>query len=316
MQISLSLTLFLIMISIFGCKQDEKDVYLFSYFKDNGQDGLHLAYSYDGLKWASLNNDKSYLTPQVGNDKLMRDPCIIRDSEGIFHMVWTVSWRDKGIGYASSKDLLHWSEQKFIPVMEHEADAKNCWAPEIFYDDVKQQYLIFWATTIPGRFPETDYQDNKGIEGQGYNHRMYYVTTKDFNNFSETKIFYDHGFNVIDATLIKVGSEYLMFLKDETNLPFTPQKNIKIAKSKFAVGPYSKASAAITGDYWAEGPTLVNIKGSWHLYFDKYTLGKYGLLVSKDLVNWTDKSDSLNYPSGLRHGTVFKVPESILTNLL
>lgn len=52
-------------------------IYLFSYFKGNGEDGLHLAYSEDGLSWKALNNDQSFLIPQVGEDKLMRDPCII-----------------------------------------------------------------------------------------------------------------------------------------------------------------------------------------------------------------------------------------------
>lgn len=199
--------------------------------------------------------------------------------------------------------------------MEQESDAKNCWAPEIFYDDMKDQYLIFWATTIPGRFPDTDDQDNRGVEGRGYNHRMYCVTTKDFNTFSETRLFYNKGFNVIDATIIKAGSEYVMFLKDESNEPFTVQKNIRIAKSSSAEGPYSAPSPPITGDYWAEGPTVVKIAGQWHLYFDKYILKKYGLLVSKDLINWTDKSDALEHPAGLRHGTVFKAPLSILTTL-
>ncbi len=64
----------------------------------------------------------------------MRDPCIIRGADGLFHMVWTVSWNERTIGYASSKDLIHWSEQQAIPVMEHEPTTLNCWAPEIFYD--------------------------------------------------------------------------------------------------------------------------------------------------------------------------------------
>jgi len=303
-----------LLVCIFQCNRVEREVYLFSYFKGNGEDGFHLAYSYDGLKWTALNNDQSFLKPQVGNDKLMRDPCIISDLDGTFHMVWTVSWKEKGIGYANSKDLINWSEQKYLPVMEHEANAKNCWAPEIFFDEVKKQFLIFWATTIPGRFPETDYQSNKGIKGQGNNHRMYYVTTKDFIEFSETKIFYDQGFNVIDATILKEGSEYIMFLKDETNKPFVPQKNIRMARSEFAEGPYGEASEPITGEDWAEGPTVIKIKDRWHLYFDKYRLRKYGLLVSNDMINWTEKSDSLEYPAGLRHGTVFKASEKILKN--
>jgi len=66
---------------------------MFSYFVGNGEDGLHLAYSNDGLKWEALNSNKSYLTPAVGEDKLMRDPCIISCPDGKFRMVWTVSWR-------------------------------------------------------------------------------------------------------------------------------------------------------------------------------------------------------------------------------
>ena len=92
-------------------------VYLFSYFKNNGQDGLHLAYSYDGYKFTALKNDSSFLQPVISKDKLMRDPCIIRGADGKFHLVWTVSWNDKGIGYASSDDLIHWTDQLYIPVM-------------------------------------------------------------------------------------------------------------------------------------------------------------------------------------------------------
>jgi beta-xylosidase len=231
-------------------------------------------------------------------------------------MVWTVSWHARGIGYANSPDLIHWSEQKYIPVMEHEPDAKNCWAPEIFYDEQKQQYLIFWATTIPGRFAETDNQSNDGPPAPGNNHRMYYVTTKDFETFSETKLFYDHSFNVIDATIIKDGKQYVMFLKDETNKPFEPQKNIRLAYSEAPVGPYSLPSPNISGEDWVEGPTVIKIGNKWHLYFDKYILHRYGLMVSEDLQNWTDISDQLEYPDGMRHGTAFKVPASMLENLL
>jgi beta-xylosidase len=292
-----------------------KQRYLFSYFRGNGVDGLHLAASEDGFKWTPLNGDSAFITPSVGQDKLMRDPSICLGADNVFHMVWTVSWHEKGIGYADSKDLIHWSQQKYIPVMEHEKDAVNCWAPELFYDEVKQQYLIFWATTIPGRFPETDGQ-NKSANSAGLNHRIYYVTTKDFKTFSDTKIFYNQGFNVIDATIAKDGNRYLMFLKDETNVPFTPQKNIRIAFSDAADGPYSKPTAPITGSYWAEGPSAIKIGNKWLIYFDKYRENKYGVVVSEDLQKWEDLSNNLDIPKDARHGTVFCVPESVYQNLL
>ena len=280
--------------------QPGNEVYLFSYFKDNGQDGLHLAYSLDGYTWKSLKRDSSFLIPIAGKDKLMRDPCIIRGGDNKFHMVWTVSWNEKGIGYASSDDLVNWSEQQYIPVMEHEDSARNCWAPEIFYESETKEYMIYWATTIPGRFPSTEKSgDDK------YNHRIYYTTTKDFKTFSKTQLLYDHGFNVIDATIIRTKKQYVMILKDETRNP--PQKNLRVAMSRNLTHGYGKPSPAITGNYWAEGPTVLKVRGQWIVYFDKYTQHLYGAVISKDLVDWIDISDKISFPKGARHGTAFTV---------
>lgn len=157
--------------------------YLFSYFIGNGEDGLHLAWSGDGLKWEALNGGRSFLKPEVGESKLMRDPCLLRGPDGTFHMVWTTSWNGKTIGYANSKDLIAWSPQQAIPVMAHETNALNCWAPEVVWDDKRQHFLIFWATTIPGRFPETD-----GKGDDKYNHRMYCTTSAK----SENQAWIDH----------------------------------------------------------------------------------------------------------------------------
>jgi beta-xylosidase len=281
---------------------------MFSYFMGNGEDGLHLAYSTDGLKWKALKDNKSFLTPVVGGDKLMRDPCIIQGPSGKFHMVWTISWKEKGIGYAHSEDLMNWSDQKYIPVMEHEKDARNCWAPEVYFDEESKQYMIFWSTTIPGRFPESAHK--KYVHK---NHRMYFVTTKDFVKFSETKLLYNQGFNVIDGTLIKENGEYIMFLKDETIDP--AEKNIRVARSTELTRNYSKPTAPITGEYWAEGPTPIKIGDYWMVYFDKYRKHKMGAVRSKDLINWEDISDQIKFPKGTRHGTVFKVSTELLEKL-
>ena len=173
-------------------------VYLFCYFKGNG-DGLHYASSEDGYTWTAMFNDSVVLKPTVSKDKLFRDPCIIKGADGKYHMVWTVSWADRGIGYAWSRDLVNWSEQQFIPVMMHEDSAKNTWAPEINYDSKKKEYMVYWATTIPGRFPQKD----TSAEGRRYNHRMYYTTTKDFKKWKKAKLLYNPGFSVIDASIVQ-----------------------------------------------------------------------------------------------------------------
>ena len=287
-------------------KRDE--TLLFAYFKGNGEDGLHLATSPDGLRWQALNGDKSLLTPTVSKDKLMRDPCIIRGQDGLFHMVWTTSWHDRGIGYASSKDLIHWSPQQYLPVMEQEPTAKNCWAPEITYDAKNKQYLIYWATTIPGRF-----QAGETTADGGNNHRIYYVATTDFKTYTPAKVLYDKDFNVIDATVQPAGKRFVMFLKDETREP--AQKNLRVAFADQAAGPYSAPSAPITGKYWAEGPTAIQLGDKWLVYFDKYTEHKYGAVTSTDLEHWTDISDQVEFPKGARHGTVLRITKKELAQL-
>lgn len=313
-------TLFLVILSIDVAQAEDRQTtdsqnYLFSYFLRNGEDGLHLAHSTDGYTWKALHQGKPLLQPQVGRDKLMRDPSIQRGPDGRFHMVWTVSWGERGIGYASSNDLIDWSPQRYLGVMEEEPEAQNCWAPELFHDAANEQFLICWSTTIPGRFPETDNQSNTGPPAPGRNHRIYYVTTKDFQTFSKTRLLYDRGFNVIDAAIVQDGARYAMFLKDETNKPFPPQKNIRVAFSDHAVGPYGDPSPSISGTDWVEGPTAIKIGPKWHVYYDKYRKGVYGLLVSTDLVHWTEESDRLVVPQGMRHGTVFETTPEIVQGL-
>ena len=281
---------------------------MFSYFKNNGEDGLHLAYSMDGLKWKALNNDQSFLEPELSKDKLMRDPCIILGPDGKYHMVWTVSWNEKGIGYANSEDLITWSQQKFIPVMQHEKETRNSWAPELFYDDIENQYLIFLASTVSDSFTNTSDQTE-----DGYNHRMYYTTTKDFDNFSETKLFVEPGFNVIDATIAKNENEYFMIIKDETLLP-EAKKSLHILFSGNLYDWNVPFSDAISWS-WVEGPAVTKLGDDWLVYFDQYRKGKFGALKSNDLENWEDISNAISFPDGVRHGTVFKVSKKELSSL-
>ena len=303
--------LFLILVFLTFQSQGQEQVYLFSYFTDNGQDGLHLAYSKDGLKWETLKGGKSLVAPTVGNDKLMRDPFILQGKDGLFHMVWTSSWKERQIGYASSKDLINWSEQKAIPVMAHEPTAKNCWAPEIVYDPQNKNYIIFWATTIPGRHSDVASSESE----KGLNHRMYCTTTSDFQNFSPTKIFFNPNFSVIDATILPKGKAFYMFLKNEN--PNPPEKNIRVTQSKNASGPYPiEVSAPITGKYWAEGPTALEVGDFVYVYFDKYIAHKYGAVRSKNMKDWEDVSDKVSFPDGVRHGSAFKVSSEIFKNLI
>lgn len=286
-----------------------RTAFLFTYFKENG-DGLHLAYSYEGLKWIALNNDRVMLVPAIGRDKLMRDPQITFAPDGTYHLVWTTSWSEPLIGHATSKDLIHWSAQDAIAPMKLEPNVANVWAPETFYDSGQKQFLLFWSSTIPGRYPETD-----NSNGNGRNHRVYYTTTKDFREFSPTQLLYNDGFNCIDATIVQDRDRFVMFLKDETRLPVA-KKNIRYAVSTRPEGPYGPASTPITGNYWAEGPSAIKMGNRWIVYFDRYIDHRYGAVTSKDFKHWEDLTEQITFPGGARHGSILRVPEKILRNLL
>ncbi|MHC4483078.1 MAG: glycoside hydrolase family 43 protein [Planctomycetota bacterium] len=302
---------------IAGCKSvGEQTVYLFSSFKGE-RDGLLLAWSEDLYKWAEIPGP--HLKPTVG-DKIMRDPFIMTGPDGTIHMVWTTGWGRRDIGYAKTRDLINWSRQRLIPVMESKPKARNCWAPKIFYDEAEKQWQIIWSTWLddssfpPPELPHTSKQ-----------HRIFYVTTKDFEVFSEPKLLFNPGYSCIDAYLLKGGGEYLLFFKDERyndSDVFTPaHQNIRMARGKSRYGPFGSVSEPITGKgpgkWHNEGPCALKAGGYYYVFYDHHNGEEYfGAVKSKDLKNWVDVSEEMNFPKGFKHGSIIRVPERIVTKLL
>ena len=291
------------LVMMFSTSASAKDIYVSTSFHEPANEGLRFIYSYDGINWNPIEG--TFLAPKVGNQKVMRDPSIVKGPDGTFHLVWTSSWRgDKGFGYASSKDLIHWTEERFITVMD-DPTTVNVWAPELFYDDVKRQYMIIWASCIPGKFPD-------GLEDHNNNHRLYYTTTKDFKTFSKAKLLIEPGFSSIDATMVKRGNnDYVMVLKDNTR----KQRNIKVAFAKSPYGPWSEASESFT-DMFCEGPSTAYVDGWYYIYYDSYRQKIYGAHRTKDFKTFEDRTGSVKFPVGHKHGTVFMASEDIVNNLI
>lgn len=286
-------------------------MFLFSYFVGEGEDGLHVAYSADGLTWTPINGGRPLLAPAIGSS-VMRDPALFAGKDGLFRLTWTTGWFDLGIGYAQSSDLTHWSEQQFLPVVAQEPAAVNCWAPEIFYDDASGDHLVYWSSTIPGRFPETDLTGDLH-DGHRLNHRIYYCRTPDFVTFSPAALLFDCGFNVIDATIFKAGDRFMAIVKDETRHP-SPCKRLRLASSRTLCGPYIASCLPLSPD-WVEGPSVLRVNGRWIVYYDEYTRGRYGAIASEDLHEWQIVSDDLTMPPGARHGSAIILPEQLAERL-
>ena len=281
----------------------EDSVYLFTSFRDKDQRFLRFLYSDDGYHWTNVPG--TFLEANVGAAKQFRDPSLVRGPDGTFHLVWTSGWADpKGFGYASSKDLIHWSEQQFIPVMTNEPTTVNTWAPELFYDAPQKQFVIVWASTIPGRFP--DY-----AEAHTNNHRLYYTTTQDFKKFAPTKLFLDPGFSVIDAFIAKDGDRYVLVCKDNSR----PNLSLRVAFGKSPLGPWENMSEPVTHKF-TEGPSVLKVGDDWIIYFDPYREKHYGAARTRDFKTFTDVTAEISFPEGHKHGTALKVPREILNGLL
>jgi len=278
--------------------------YLFTSFHEPADAGLRMLYGYDGYHWTDF--DTVFLKPQVGTQKVMRDPSMVQGPDGVFHLVWTCSWKgDKGFGTASSKDLIHWSEEQHVPVMEQEPGALNVWAPEVFYDDVAKDYKIIWATTIPGRF-------ERGIEPDSNNHRMYVTTTTDFKTFSPAKLFLDPKFSIIDAVIKKrAANDYVLVLKDNTR----NELDIKVAFANSPLGPWHDVSKSFTEKY-TEGPSAVKVKDNWLIYFDSYRKKTYDAVSTKDFVHFENIDAKVSIPEGHKHGTIVPVKKKVVKKLL
>lgn len=290
--------------------------YLFTYFVGNGADGLHLLWSEDGYRWQPVAEGRSVLTPRVGTSEvLMRDPCVTLGPDGVYHMVWTTGWHQNQIGHASTRDFITWTPQQAIPVMAHEPLVRNSWAPEVVYDEAAGEYVIFWASTVPGHFPETT-----GASEDDLNHRMYATTTRDWQTFTPTCLFYDPGFSVIDATQHRAGDGQLYWIiKDETRHP--PRKHLRVARAASRQGPFGELRSPFSPEgVWVEGPTAVVLDGTTVVYYDAYVQKHYGALRSADLIHWEDISDEISLPfegtpERVRHGTIIAVPRPLMDQL-
>ena len=300
------ITFFLLFVFLYvSCQQsDEKEVYLFTSFHEPADEGLRLLYSYDGFHWDSIPG--IFLKPEVGRQKVMRDPSVVRGDDGTFHLVWTCSWTNEhGFGYASSKDLIHWSEQKHIPVMAYDTTVVNVWAPELYFEDSTGEFYVVWASTIPYKF-------EKGIEDERNNHRLYYTKTKDFIDFTPAELLYDPGFSSIDAVIVKrAPTDYVLVFKDNTR----PNRNLMAAFGKTPIGPYGDLTERFTESF-TEGPSVVKIDDEWLIYFDTYRKKTYEAVSTRDFKNFTCANDRIKAPENHKHGTIVKVPESVLKGLL
>ena len=292
------------------------DALVFAYFSDETA-GLRLAISLDGLNWDTVNGGEPMLPKPFG--PVFRDPALARAPNGEIYMAWTTGWRDSlSMGFARTRDLIHWTSVREIPLMRNTPGALNVWAPELFYDRAGHRWMAHWASSVTGRFPETRPPQ------PSYNNRMYCAFSgDDMEKLGPEQLLYDEGFIVNDAHLMETGDDprgkYCLLVKKVASQPrHGATVQIHLTFSDDVAGPYRITGGPITGKYtFCEGPTVARIGGYYYCYFDLSHEHRIGGVRSPELKAdpWEDVTDQLTLPPYAKHGSVLPISGELYERL-
>ncbi|MBB5219558.1 hypothetical protein HNP77_001940 [Treponema rectale] len=215
-------------------------------------DSLHLAWSDDGLTWTAFNSNGAVQTTNSGSNHY-RDPSIFRLNDGTFVLLaadFTSSGEIQDLGSRSdlnywghpkstiyvafSNDLINWTKGHFLKLTEgtgKDGAVRHCWSPRAVYNKQYKCYDIYWI----------------GDNEEGVN-EVYLTQTYDFYSVKSLKdnVIYSPGCSVINAAVVKSGSSYYLFARDD-DVDFATGSggDIQVAKSE----RWGKGFTRISSDY-------------------------------------------------------------------
>jgi len=256
--------------------------YLMTAFTNSSESNMYVYDSANATDY-SLIRANAY-TPPSG---LIRDPSVIRHTDGYYYIVYTTNWTGDTIGFARSTDHVTWTFLRNVTVGLNGATGST-WAPEWFKDTDGSVNVIFSASST-------------GTAGQFQPYKIT-ATNSDLSAWS-ARTAIGIAANHIDTFVVKSGGTYHAFAKNETT------KYIEHATAGALTGPWTFTG---TGNWagWGsglEGPALVQLpSGSWRLYFDQYGAGRYYYADSSNLNTWSAKVELPALSGTVRHFTVLR----------
>lgn len=257
--------------------------YLMTAFTNSSESNMYV-YDSPSATTFTLAKANAYKPPSG----LVRDPSVMRHSDGYYYIAYTTNWTGNTIGLARSADYLTWTFQRNITISVAPAGGST-WAPEWFKDTDGSINLIMSVSRT-------------GTAGQ---FQAYKITATDSSlaRWSAPAKLNGIGPNYIDSFIVKVGSTYHDFTKNETT------KYIEHATATSLTGPWRFVG---TGNWagWGsglEGSALVQLPdGSWRIYFDQYTAGRYWYADSSNLTSFSAKTRLPGLSGTVRHFTVLR----------
>ncbi len=122
---------------------------------------------------------------------------------------------------------------------------------------------------------------------------------------STPEIFFDPGYPVIDATLLRARGRYYMVFKVERNEPL--HRWLEVTSGPTAAGPWTGISEPFTVS-WSEGPSAVKVGDQYVVYYDHYRDPKrYEAVRSPDLEHWTAIANEVKFPVDCKHGSFLRI---------
>jgi hypothetical protein len=292
--------------------KDDKIAYLFTYFTGNGEgeEAIRYALSKDGYNYYALNNNEPIISSdEISNTGGVRDPHILRGADGSYRMVVTDlltqnGWSNIEMVLLKSDNLIDWTSTVInIPeTFDEFSDVSRVWAPQTFYDEEKEKYMVYFSMLQPDSYD-----------------KIYYAYAND--NFTELEttpqqlFFNPNEMASIDGDIIKKDGKFHLFYKTEGD----DDKGIKVAISDSLTGGYEAMEGNVDQtDQAVEGSGVFKLINSdkYILMYDVYRDGRYEFAESTDLKNFELVSEDISMNFHPRHGTVLPITEEEVNQLL
>lgn len=285
--------------------------YTMTAFSSESARDMDVYESSDGHRFRLLQ--KAAYRPPAG---FVRDASIFRHSDGRYYITYTTA-DGANIGFASSADRRTWTPLRNHPVplccalLPGTGDGKGpvnplgirgvpgfkdgpsllpfttkAWAPEWFVDDDGSVHVILSMSTGGGFVPHL-------------------MTARDatLQRWSTPMPIAGLSADRIDTMVVKAGSTYHAFTKNET------KKVIEHAVAPALAGPYTFVPAGDWGSL-VEGPAVARLPdGTWRIYLDAYTDGKYVYSDSTDgMKTWLPVRELPGVSGTARHFGILREP--------
>ncbi|KQV85213.1 beta-galactosidase [Massilia sp. Root351] len=251
-------------------------VYLMSSFTASAPNALSVFSSTDGATFATLASE-TYTAKQP----LLRDPSMVRHSDGYYYVVHTSGEKGAGFGVTRSRDLTSWQAVREAAVSLPGVAATR--APEWLRDKDGSLKVVVSLSQDGAKFAPYILEPNA-----------------DFSQWSApTPLAGLQGY--LDTFVVASGKGYTAFARNQQS------GYIELATAASPGGPWTVEKKGDWAGWGAggEGPALVQLPGGgWRIYFDQQ--GKHAWYADGDsnFGNWSPKKEVGGVSGVARHFTV------------